>query len=154
MLMDTSNAYVNKRLYKIFLSVLKYTPIILFLIFIIGFILNFFGIPAILLNFIGGTSIMFLILLYILSYVFKFCYLFRIPLHYITIVNLISTIDTIFAIPLSTIILLELNFILAGIALVLYIYFAYKNRNSKKVDPIVELCKRYCGLDCQCSQEV
>ena len=149
-----SNDNVNKTLYKLFLITIKFTPISLFIFFVIGFILNFIGIPIFWITCIGGTSFAFLGLLYIISYVFKFCYLFRIPLYYITIVNIISIIDKIILIPISTLVMFEIYAILTGITLNIYIYYAYKNRNNPQPDPILELCKKYCNINCGCTQEV
>jgi hypothetical protein len=146
----TNNAHVNKYLYKIFLVGLKFTPITLFIIFIIGFILNIFGIPTFWVTWIGGTSLITLTLLYVLSYLFKFCYLFRIPLHYITVVNAIAIINKIFVLSSSAIFMLHIYFILAGITLVIFIYYIYKNRNNPQPDPIIELCKKYCDINCGC----
>lgn len=145
-----SNDRVNKNLYKIFLGSIKFTPISLFILFVIGFILNLFGIPSFWISCIGGTSLVFLALLYMISYVFKFCYLFRLPLHYITLVNLIIIINKIFSLTSNALLILQINFILAGITLIIFIYYAYKNRNNPQPDPIIELCKRYCNFNCGC----
>ena len=45
------NELINKRLYKIFLGLIKYTPIIIAINQIIGTILNYFGISSILNSF-------------------------------------------------------------------------------------------------------
>lgn len=145
---------INKKLYKIFLIIIKFTPISLAIINILGTILNYFGIPSILLSIFGGASIIFLIILYLISFVFCYCYLFRIPLYYLTIVGCLKFIDFLFIIPFNTLVLFQLHLIILGIFIVLFIWYAYKNRNSEKVDPIIDLCRRYCNINCECNKEV
>lgn len=136
----------NKNLYKLFINIIKYIPITLLILFIINLFLNYFGIHTIIMPCIGGMSIISLALLYLISYVFRFCYLYRLPLNYITIINVINIIIQKFNI-ISPINLYRFCFIFLGIFLVIYIYYWYKNRNNPKVDYISELCKRY---NCDC----
>lgn len=84
---------VNKNLYKIFLVLLKYTPITLAINDVLHSILSYYEVKCYFLSSLGGVSIFYLITLYILSYVFRFCYLYRIPLYYITMTNIIATYD-------------------------------------------------------------
>lgn len=135
---------LDKNLYKIFLTILKYTPIILMFLFIIGFILNVLGASSFIIACIGGTSLYFLGTLYMLSYIFKFCNLFRMPLHYIAITNGISIINKMFNLSLGTVFMFRFYLLFAGIILIWYIYTAYKNRNKPKRDYIKEFCERYC----------
>lgn len=139
---------LNKRLYKLFLIVIKYTPITIAISQIIGTILNYLGISSILISCFGGASILFLIILFLISYIFKFCYLFRLPLVYSVIVTLLKFTDSIFGLPLSTLTSFQLHVIIVGIFIVLFIYYAYKNRNNPQPDPILELCKKYCNINC------
>lgn len=143
-----SDANINKTLYKIFLSIVKYIPIILSLIFISHNVCVYFRITTILFTFLEGTSIIFIIVLYLVSWIFKFCYLYRLPLHYITIGNIIGVLDRLFKFSISNIGMLRIYFILFGIMLIVYIWLMYKNRNKPKVDPIKQLCETYC--DCNC----
>lgn len=143
-----SNANINKNLYKIFLSVVKYIPIILSLVFVSHNILIYFKVVTPILIYLGGTSFIFITLLYLLSWIFKFCYLYRIPLHYITCGNVIGVIDKLFKLPISNIGMYRIHFVLFGIMLVVYIWLMYKNRNNPKVDPLNQLCETYC--DCNC----
>lgn len=143
-----SDANINKTLYKIFLSIVKYIPIILSLIFISHNVCVYFKITTILFTFLGGTSIIFIIVLYLVSWIFKFCYLYRLPLHYIIIGNIIGVLDRLFKFSISNIGMLRIYFILFGIMLIVYIWLMYKNRNKPKVDPIKQLCETYC--DCNC----
>lgn len=113
---------VNKTLYKVLLIILKYTPFILAINETVFTILHYYNINCIYLNISFGVSCMFLLQLYIISYVFRFCYLFRIPLHYVAIVNLIALFDGLVGIPLSDLQLLRVYLSIAGISLLFFIY--------------------------------
>ena len=54
--------FENRNLYKIFLSVIKYTPMIISLIHVFASIIHYFGITSNLLACFGGTSILFIII--------------------------------------------------------------------------------------------
>lgn len=148
--MKKENELINKRLYKIFLGLIKYTPITIAVNQIIGTILNYFGISSILITCFGGASIIFIIILFLISYVFNFCYLFRLPLIYSTIIILLKFIDGIIGLLITTIMMFQIIAILTGIFVVLFIYYIYKNRNNPQPDPIIELCKKYCDINCGC----
>lgn len=142
------NNHISKRLYKIFLGITKYIPLFLSAIFIINTICAYFKLYVPILIYLGGVSFPLILLLYLLSWVFQFCHLYRIPLHYVTIGNVIGIVDIHWTIPLSNIGMLRIYFILFGIMSIAYIWYMYKNRNNPKVDPIKQLCETYC--DCNC----
>jgi hypothetical protein len=50
-------------------------------------------------NFIGCTSFNNLLILFVASYVFRFCYLYRLALILISLVNVIALYDTYIGIP-------------------------------------------------------
>lgn len=137
---------INKNLYKIFLAVIKYTPITLAIMQLIGTVLNIVNVTNLYLSCIGGCSLLFLIILYLISYVFKFCYLYRIPLNYITIIGLIKILTGSLELSEYAIEIFRIHISITGLFIVTFIYYMYKNRKSKKVDYIKELCQRYC--DC------
>lgn len=140
--------FKNKNLYKIFLSVVKYTPIIIAIMNVIASIVHYFGITSNLLACFGGTSIIFIILLYIISYVFKFCYLYRVPLWYITVMMVLNIFRSIGILSLEVVLLYRIYAIVFGFFLVVFIIYMYKNRKNPKVDPIKQLCENY--IDCSC----
>lgn len=142
------NPNISKYLYKIFLICSKYIPFILSIIFIINVCCSYSNITIPILSYLGGVSFIFIILLYLISYVFQFCYLYRLPLHYVTSGNIIGIIDKHLTLSLSNIALFRIYFIVFGIMLIAYIWLMYKNRNNPKVDPIKQLCETYC--DCNC----
>lgn len=63
----------SKMLYKIELLLLKIIPILMALCSVSNSILSYIDIKVVILNYIGGVSILPIIFLYFSSYVFKFC---------------------------------------------------------------------------------
>lgn len=98
---EVSERKLNKTLYKLFLVILKVIPFILALNETIFTIIHYYDIECYSLNFIGGFSLLFIIQLYILSYILQYCKWHRVPLHYVTIVNILALYDTYIGIPIS-----------------------------------------------------
>ena len=140
----------SKNLYKLFIIVAKYIPLFCSIVQIIGLIMNYVGSTSIWMSFFGGTSLIFVVLLYLISYVFRFCYLYRIPLHYIAIINIVIAINLFIGIPIVTYVALRICILISGLFIVGYIVTIYKNRNNPKVDHIKEFCERYnCNCNCK-----
>ena len=141
--MNNSNNSINKNLYKIFLTLVKYVPMFLSIIQTLRIVCNYIGVDMLILSYLGGTSIPFLIVLFIMSFVFKFCYLYRIPLMYLLVIWLIAILDSIFTIPLSVINMFIIYTIVFGIFIISFVWFMYKNRNKPKIDHIKQFCENY-----------
>ena len=139
---------INKNLYKIFLIIIKFIPNMLAGMKIIGLVLSYFKISSFILTCSFGTSIIFIIILYLISIIFKFCGTHRLSLHYVSLITVLSIIDYYIGIPLSNIGLYYLYSIITGIFITLWIYVWYKNRNNPKIDYIKQLCDNY--TDCGC----
>lgn len=137
----------NKNLYKITAIIIKYLPSILAIIQIILTSLNFFNIVVPIISFIGGTSLLFLGLLYLLSYLFQYCYLYRIPLSYNLVVNIIVLLRSMNILPIELSTLYRILGIITGIFISIFVFFMYKNRNNPKVGGIKDFCDKYC--DCK-----
>jgi hypothetical protein len=133
----------NKNLYKIFLSLLKFLPMILSIIQIILTSLNYFGISCTILTYIGGSSLLFIGLLFMMSYIFRFCYLYRIPLWYITIIGILNLLRYFGYISIDLELYYRLCMIITGIFISLFIGYKYKNRKNPKIDHIKQLCENY-----------
>ena len=133
----------NKQLYKLFISIIRYTPMTISVCHIISLIFNYFGIKLIFLAALGGTSILFIGILYLISYIFNFCYLYRISLYYSTTMVILYVIRSFGFLPIDLEILYRVYAIIAGFFISLFVYYKYKNRNNKNIDHIKELCKRY-----------
>lgn len=138
-----NNTIGSKRLYKIFLCVIKYLPSVLAAMKIIGLILGYFGITSFFLTCIGGTSILMLALLYLISFIFRFCSLYRLSLNYVTTITGLTTIDYYFTLPIVTGSLFYMYAFLSGLFIIAWIYVFYKNRNNPKIDYIKQLCETY-----------
>lgn len=142
------NAFVNKTLYKIFLGIIKIVPNILAMCKISSLILNYLKIPSFVLTCVGGTSIITLVLLYLISYIFKFCGTHRVSLHYVLFLHLLTVVDYYIGIPIDLKDLYYLYTIITGVFMTAWIYFWYKNKNNPKIDHIKQLCDKY--ADCGC----
>lgn len=143
-----SDASVNKNLYKVFLSIVKFIPNILAIIQIISLTLHSMELTSFTLTCIGGTSIITLIILYLISYIFKFCGTHRMSLHYVTLVTVISILDYYIGLPINNENLFRLYSIITGAFMTSWIIIWYKNRKNPKIDHIKQLCDSY--SDCGC----
>ena len=91
----------SKYLYKLTLATIKLLPMIMVLSYILMFILAntieaFVIIPHIL-----GTVIAPLVLLYLISYLFRYCYFHRMFIHYYAFVEILNVTDYYVRIPIS-----------------------------------------------------
>lgn len=91
----------SKYLYKLTLATIKLLPMIMVVSYILMFILAntieaFVIIPHIL-----GTVIAPLVLLYLISYLFRYCYFHRMFIHYYAFVEILNVTDYYVRIPIS-----------------------------------------------------
>jgi hypothetical protein len=138
------NTLRNKNLYKIFLSLIKYVPTILALFKITSLTLSYFEITSFAVTCVGGTSILFLILLYLIASIFRFCGLYRISLNYVSTVTAITVLDWYFNLPLDMASRYLMYAVITGVFIVTWVIYWYKNRNNPKIDHIKQLCDSYC----------
>lgn len=134
---------LNKNVYKVFISVIKFLPNLLALFKIIGLLLSYFKMTSFALTCIGGTSIILLVLLYLISFVFRFCGLYRLSLNYVSLITILTIVDFYIGIPLNLNSMFVLYSLITGVFVSLWIWFFYKNRKNPKVDHIKQLCERY-----------
>lgn len=134
---------LNKNVYKIFISIIKFLPNFLALLKIVGLFLSYFKITSFAITCVGGTSIVLLVLLYLISYVFRFCGLYRLSLNYISLITLITIFDFYIGIPLIVSSKFILYTFITGVFISLWIFVIYKNRKNPKIDHIKQLCERY-----------
>ena len=144
----TENKSVSKNLYKIFIITIKYIPIVLAILKIIGLILSYLKMTSFFLTCLGGTSILFLIILYILSHLFNFCGTHRLSLHYVTITYLTSLFDYYIGIPLSTTNIFVLYLIITGLFMLGCIIYWFTHKDNPKINHVKELCDKF--IDCRC----
>jgi len=124
---------LNKKRHKLFLIILKFTPIINALGCFLNTIAGYFDIDLQVLSYICSTSMTSWIFIFIASYVFKFCLWYRMLLYYILIINGLNTLDYYVGIPLSDFNLLILYLLIAGITLftILYIHVKHHKKLTK-----------------------
>lgn len=134
---------LDKNTYKIFITTIKYLPTILALTKITSLILSYYKVTSFFLTCTSGTSILFLGLLYLISYIFRFCGLYRLSLNYVSLVTGISIVDWYFKLPVC-IGSYPMYFALTGIFIISWIIVWYKNRNNPKVDYLKQLCDSCC----------
>lgn len=134
---------LDKNTYKIFIATIKYLPTILALTKITSLILSYYKVTSFFLTCTSGTSILFLGLLYLISYIFRFCGLYRLSLNYVSLVTGISIVDWYFKLPVC-IGSYPMYFALTGIFIISWIIVWYKNRNNPKVDYLKQLCDSCC----------
>jgi hypothetical protein len=138
-----SSIVENKNLYKVFLILIKYTPMLLAMTKLGSLITNYLKIRVFALTCIGGTSIIFLVLMYIISYVFKFCLTHRLPLHYTAITSGLTIADYYIGLPLQANSLCHMYVIVTGVFMLLWIIVWFVNRKNPKIDHIKQLCESY-----------
>lgn len=134
---------LGKNTYKIFIATIKYLPTILALAKITSLMLSYYKVTSFFLTCTSGTSILFLGLLYLISYIFRFCGLYRLSLNYVSLVTGISIVDWYFKLPVC-IGSYPMYFALTGIFIISWIIVWYKNRNNPKVDYLKQLCDSCC----------
>lgn len=138
-----SSIVENKNLYKIFLIVIKYIPTVLAILKLATLITNYLKIRVFILTCLGGTSIIMLLVLYLISYIFKFCLTHRLPLHYVTIVSILTMLDYYLGSSISALTSYRVYLILSGIFITAWIIVWFVNRKNPKVDHIKQLCESY-----------
>lgn len=118
----------SKMLYKIELLLLKTIPILMAICSVSNSILSYLDIEVVLLNYIGGVSILPLLFLYLSSYVFKFCEYHRMFLHYLLITDIINVYDYHIGLPLDDLRYLCLHMIITAISLFMILYLYIKKK--------------------------
>ena len=138
----------NKNVYKIFLSLIKYVPTFLAILKIISLTLSYLEISSFLVTCLSGTSVVFLVLLYLIAEVFRFCGLYKVSLNYVSVVTLLTILDWYFKFPLDAANRYLMYAIITGVFVTTWIIYWYTHRNNPKVDHIKQLCDKY--ADCNC----
>lgn len=121
---------MEKFLYKIVIEVIKVLPMILSLNQVIIYAFNYCGYYVPGLSFLGGVSLLTILFLYLVSYVFKFCAYHRMFLHYLVLTNVISVYDYAIGINLSNTNMCLLGLILSGIFLFIILYLHVKGNKK------------------------
>lgn len=119
---------IERRTYKLMLGMLKVIPMLLAFLAILNTMFGFLGIDCSILSMLGGISLLPLVFLYLVSFVFRFCIYHRMFLHYILLNNTLELIDYYVGIPVNTFELFVIHIILIGLFLFLILYFYRKEK--------------------------
>lgn len=138
-----SSIVENKNLYKIFLIVIKYIPTVLAILKLATLIANYLKVRLFIFTCLGGTSIIMLLVLYLISYIFKFCLTHRLPLHYVTTVSVLTMLDYYLGSSISALTSYRVYLMLSGIFITAWIIVWFVNRKNPKIDHIKQLCESY-----------
>lgn len=123
----------SKILHKSFLIYLKFIPHCLAFVYIIYTILGILGIDMNLIGCIFHMSLFGLLHLWIISLLFQFCYVHRLPIYYIGTNELITSIDYYFNIPINIFNICILHILLIAVLLYGYSYYYASIRIPTKV---------------------
>ena len=127
----------SKRLlsHKVLLVLIKYIPHIIALFYAIYDILGILGVDAIIFGHLIHVSLVTWLFMYFLSFVFRYCYVHRLPLYYILGSDTLTITDYLldFTIEESITTLLHLSLI----AVIIFGYTYYYDKNIKKSNSLV-----------------
>lgn len=123
---------LSRVLYKAVIVAIKVIPILIATLFLVRSILSCIDIDVTWLSYLCGMSLIPLLFMYLVSYAFKFCTYHRMFLHYIVVNDAINYIDYYIGIPLQYHELLRLHIIIAGIFLLLIIYYHQKWKKEQR----------------------
>ena len=132
--MEEEEKVENSLSHKSFLIILKYIPHITAFGYAIYSLLGFLGFDEIWMGYIFHLSIMSWLFLYLTSFVFKYCYVHRLPLYYIARNEMITISDFYLTIPLSDNKLLIVHLLLIALLIFGYsIYYKNVKINKKSI---------------------
>lgn len=123
---------LSRVLYKAVIVAIKIIPILIATLFLVRSILSCIDVDVTWLSYLCGMSLIPLLFMYLVSYAFKFCTYHRMFLHYIVVNDAINYIDYYIGIPLQYHELLRLHIIIAGIFLLLIIYYHQKWKKEQR----------------------
>lgn len=128
-------------IYKLELLSVKYVPMRIASMDFISNILAYFDIYLDITLFIGGSSILTTIPMYISSCVYKFCIYHKMAIHYIVVNKIVAFVDNYFIIPVDDFNLLLLNLIIGGIFVSCAIYCHQKVWREKEMNKLTKVIR-------------
>ena len=131
--MDVEEKLKSKYLYKLELFLIKIIPMIISGLYVLNTAFSYFHIDLPVFSYIGGTSLLSIIFLYLSSYVFRFCAWHRMFIHYITLNWVLDIIDYNIGIPISDRGLFLLYMIITGLFLFIILYLRYLTKNKTSI---------------------
>lgn len=122
---------LNRKYHKALLYLIKVIPIIIAFSYMFDVILSYFNMDVPALSYLTGTSFITLALLYMASFVFKFCPYHRMFIHYVALYNIITAYDYHFGIPLANKALYNTMFFISIVVMFTILYHHVKG--DKKI---------------------
>jgi len=110
---------------------LKILPMLIAGLFFMNTLLSTFGIDYRLFSYLASVGIIPWLFIMAASYMFRFCEYHRMFLWYVLANNIVCWADAEFGLPISNWSLLVLHFVLAGITLLLVLFFWMKCKKNK-----------------------
>ena len=118
-----NNQIIDKRKHKLLIFVLKILPAIMAGSYVIEMISIFLGFGAqVLVNFIG-MIVAPILFMYLASYVFKFCEYHRIFIHYVLILEILTTVKWYYPVIVTSQMVLNISFFLSGLLMLCVVFF-------------------------------
>ena len=124
--------YNEKVKHKILILAIKFIPTLVASFYFVTTLLHYYGIEPLFMQYLVSQSLISIILLYLLSAVFKFCLYHRIFIHYISTNFILSYFDNSYGIPISDKQYLYLQMYLLFMALLIAL-FSYIKKNNIKI---------------------
>lgn len=125
------NSLRSKYLYKVVLYLIKVTPIVISVAYLLNTILSYFYMDLPIISYLTGVSLVTILFLYATSITFRFCFYHRIFIHYISLNWILDVIDYNIGILISNRSLFLVYIIITGIFLLIILYEHCRKRNIK-----------------------
>ena len=116
---------------KLLIWVIKISPCLLSVSYIVYIIMSILGINCWWISIIAGTSVISTTILLLNSFVFKFCFYHRIFIYYLYIINILNIIDWYFVIKISSKWLISTSLILFIICALFALYSHMKKHEIR-----------------------
>lgn len=118
-----NNQIIDKRKHKLLIFTLKILPAIMASSYVIEMISIFLGFGTqVLVNFIG-MIVAPILFMYLASYVFKFCEYHRIFIHYVLILEILTTVKWYYPVIVTSQMVLNISFFLSGLLMLCVVFF-------------------------------
>lgn len=118
--------------HKFLLILIKYIPHIIALFYGIYNILGICGIDFIVAGYFVHMSVLSWIFMYLLSFIFRYCYVHRLPLYYILSSEILTISDYLLNYSIEESIIIMLNLVLIFITIFGYTFYYIKYKLKKK----------------------
>ena len=125
--METVEKQSRNLSHKSFLIILKYIPYLMAVGYAVSTLGDFFEYDLIGLGYICNVSIFSWLFMILTSFIFKYCYIHRLPLYYIVVNDLLNITDYYIGIPIDVKSFLVLHLLVIFTFMSLYIYSYVKN---------------------------